>query len=452
MNKSEFLDAVCAEVKCREAHKYIRNELSAHIEEAEEEYIKNGSDRETAMAKAVKGMGSPAEIGKSLDREHRMKPEISIMLLTLVFAVIGLAAMFASRGYGVFSFGKYVISAIIGILALVGTYFFDYTKIEKHSFKIYAVSLCILYIMAFGGAAYNGVRRFLNIGFLSISSESAFIMFTLSFPGMIKRFRGKGIIGMIMLSALALIFVIPILLMPDMKTTMVIYMAFLTVMTSCVLKGYFGENIGRNAFIFDGMNLICIAAAVISASERISYRIAASRDVRGCGWQQHMAQFWLDASKWFGKTDALYKGAGIEKTLPASATDFMFVNVSAVLGRAAALLIVAAAVVFIIRIFMSAFKIKNRYGFALSICACTMLAVQFVIGILVNLGLIPVVSAGIPFISYGGTGYVTNMILTGIILSVWRRNSVAAEMTESTKKRSFIYFENKKLIIDFGSH
>ena len=165
-----------------------------------------------------------------------------------------------------------------------------------------------------------------------------------------------------------------------------------------------------------------------------------------------MAQFWLDASKWFGKTDALYNGAGIEKTLPASATDFMFVNVSAVLGRAAALLIVAAAVVFIIRIFMSAFKIKNRYGFALSVCACTMLAVQFVIGILVNLGLIPVVSAGIPFISYGGTGYVTNMILTGIILSVWRRNSVAAEMTESTKKRSFIYFENKKLIIDFGSH
>ena len=246
---------------------YIRNELSAHIEEAEEEYIKNGSNRETAMAKAVKGMGSPAEIGKSLDREHRMKPEISIMLLTLVFAVIGLAAMFASRGYGVFSFGKYVISAIIGILALVGTYFFDYTKIEKHSFKIYAVSLCILYIMAF-----------------------------------------------------------------------------------------------------------------------------------------------------------------------------------------AALLIAAAAVVFIIRIFMSAFKIKNRYGFALSICACTMLAAQFVIGILVNLGLIPVVSAGIPFISYGGTGYVTNMILTGIILSVWRRNSVAAEMTESTKKRSFIYFENKKLIIDFGSH
>lgn len=28
-----------------------------------------------------------------------------------------------------------------------------------------------------------------------------------------------------------------------------------------------------------------------------------------------------------------------------------------------------------------------------------------------------------PFVSYGGTGYVVNMTLVGIILAVWRRNN-----------------------------
>lgn len=66
---NEYLKSVCAEVRWRQAHDAVREELAAHIEDQTEAYMRSGMERETAERKAVESMGSPAETGLRLDAE-----------------------------------------------------------------------------------------------------------------------------------------------------------------------------------------------------------------------------------------------------------------------------------------------------------------------------------------------------------------------------------------------
>ena len=72
---NEYLKSVCAEVRWRQAHDAVREELAAHIEDQTEAYMRSGMERETAERKAVESMGSPAETGLRLDASYRPKPQ-----------------------------------------------------------------------------------------------------------------------------------------------------------------------------------------------------------------------------------------------------------------------------------------------------------------------------------------------------------------------------------------
>ena len=46
---NEYLKSVCAEVRWRQAHDAVREELAAHIEDQTEAYMRSGMERETAV-------------------------------------------------------------------------------------------------------------------------------------------------------------------------------------------------------------------------------------------------------------------------------------------------------------------------------------------------------------------------------------------------------------------
>ena len=81
--------------------------------------------------------------------------------------------------------------------------------------------------------------------------------------------------------------------------------------------------------------------------------------------------------------------------------------------------------------------------------------IQFLCSILMNLGCFPIIRVSLPFISYGGSSYLVNVFLIGVVLSVWRRNKIlssdAQEQSKTSEQRKRITFENQKLVIDFGT-
>ena len=81
----EFLENVCNEIKYKPIREDISEELSLHIQEQKEDYMKEGFDERNAEEKAVSNMGEAEEIGKKLNKIHRPKFD---WILFIVVAVL----------------------------------------------------------------------------------------------------------------------------------------------------------------------------------------------------------------------------------------------------------------------------------------------------------------------------------------------------------------------------
>lgn len=462
MNKKieTFLDDVCLHIRCKAVHKDIRDELANHIYELKAEYEKEGHDEDKALDMAISAMGKCDEIGERLNKQHKPETEWSLIGLTAVIAVIGGIIMFTSSRFESVqsvSFEKYLIYALIGAGVMAGLYFFDYTKLKKAALPFYFISLLFLIAALLSGAEVNG-RRFFAIGGVLISSDFATVFLLIAIAGFIEKSRGKGGIAVAGILLLALVSVIPILALPNLSMVFVLLICYAVLILSAVIKNHFGgyrkmqlASLGSLGVLFVSF----IACKILSDPGRLervkSFATRGQSDADGGGWQQMMADKWLEASNLFGKTTETVYGYSIDKGMPGITADYVLINIIATLGWVVGIALVLAIAVLIGRMIVTTIKIKNDYGFYLSLGACTNLSAKFIIGVLVNFNLFPPMSVSLPFVSYGGTGYIVSMALVGIILSVWRRNKLigASQSTVVRTKSRFIEFADGKLIINF---
>jgi cell division protein FtsW (lipid II flippase) len=122
-----------------------------------------------------------------------------------------------------------------------------------------------------------------------------------------------------------------------------------------------------------------------------------------------------------------FLGQGLTFTpqvLPELHTDFIFAFITYTFGWIASFLLIALVVGFLVRIALIAGQIKIHYGKLLISGFVSILAIQFLWNILMNLGLAPISGVGLPFISYGGSQLVLNAATVGIISSIYRRINV----------------------------
>lgn len=145
MQIKEFLNNVCEQIKYKPIRNEISEELENHINETKENYIEEGMEEKYAEEKAVNQMGNAEDIGKRLNKIH--KPKFNVQLLILVFILLEFGCLASNLDYS----DKYKINLIIIILSIIPfllIYFFDYRKLQKYSNLIYAIpTVMIIYSM-----------------------------------------------------------------------------------------------------------------------------------------------------------------------------------------------------------------------------------------------------------------------------------------------------------------
>ncbi len=457
---SSFLDNVCIHINCKSLHKDIREELTNHIIELRDRYLRQGSTEETALDMAIASMGDCDEIGSRLNKQHKPQTEWSIIILTAIIAIIGGIIMFTSSKFEslqAVSFEKYLLFAFIGIAVTAALYFFDYTKLKRLALPIYLLTFAALIFTICTGNITAG-RKYISFVGLSLSSNYATLLFLIAFAGFMEKLKNKGGLAVAYLIGIGSVSLLPIMLLPSLSQALVLLAGYAVLTFSAVRRGHFGGSRRLQLFSLGGIaaaGMLALAVSVISEPHRfrrIAVFIARGRnDPSGSGWQQVMADNWLSVSKLFGKTTETISGYGIDMAMPSATTHYVLINVIATLGWAAGIAIIVFAALFILRMLMTAKRVKNSYGYYLSLASCTVLSVQFIISILMNFNLFPPMGVSLPFISYGGTDYVIDMALVGVILSVWRRNNLIAapDKPQVNKSNKFIVFEDGKLIINF---
>lgn len=153
--------------------------------------------------------------------------------------------------------------------------------------------------------------------------------------------------------------------------------------------------------------------------ERILTFIDPTRDPLGAGYHIIQSKLAIGAGKLFGY-GFLNGPQNRLKFIPEQHTDFIFSLVGEEFGFIGALVIIILFMVLFLTGLSIASKSESVGGTIIGIGIISMLCIHMFVNIGMTVGLLPVTGIPLPFISYGRSGLITNMIAIGILSSLRR--------------------------------
>ena len=287
------------------------------------------------------------------------------------------------------------------------------------------IGLLVLVLIPGVGTRVNGAQRWLRYGPASLQpSEIAKLALPLVLARLIcsRRDRLSHLIKGTVPLLLPIAAVVPlVLLQPDLGTA-----AFL--LGGCVLVLFVGGWPIRN-FVISGL-LLAVALSFVALKpyqmRRITGFMAALTDVNEAPYQLKQSLVTLGAGGTFGV--GLGKGWQKLSFLPEANTDFVFAVIGEELGLVGTLGLAALWT----GLYISGLRLlrpRERTSFAwlAGFTLLTQLVMQAALNVAVVVGVVPPKGIPHPLISYGGSNLVVSIVAVGIIVSLSRTDSDAAE-------------------------
>lgn len=348
-----------------------------------------------------------------------------LIALTLCFGIISITMIGSTAYEGQFVFNKDIkvqfAAYILGAIALCVVLLFDYKTFETFEKVLYIGSvLLLLTVYTPLGVEHFGARSWINLGVIDMQpSELVKISFTLLFAGYLT--RNKGGLRTFQGVASACLYAAPflgIIILEDLGSTIVMCVMFVAMIF------YAGINIK----IFGKLSTIAIIATPIMyrfmashQKERIDAFLHPDNLSIGANYQVWMSKVAIGSGGFWGK--GLFQGTQKElKFLPVQKSDFIFSVIVEELGMLGGALVIALYTAFLYRIVKIADNAKDLYGALVVIGIAAMFGFQIFENIAMAMGIMPVTGITLPFISYGGSSVVANMIALGLVLNVGIRS------------------------------
>ncbi|MFJ8414813.1 FtsW/RodA/SpoVE family cell cycle protein [Bacillus paramycoides] len=417
MNKKgeHFLKEVTTHIKSKEAKSFVATELDFHLKQAKNTWIERGLSEEVAEDKAVEQMGSPIKLGQELNKLH--KPKVDWFLIILLVTAMGLGFLpIVALGHTNDLLMNKVIFVILGVATALGMMLLDYRKLERLGWLFYTIGVLILLtIKCFPSAFVNG-EAFIKIGPITIDCLMAIPFFFLAWASFFNNSRLKFMHLLILYLFSLYLFLTTSILLP-----IFIYITMVFVML------WWSKLGKKTAWIITILPIgFFIIKDLFSWSSVKEYRMAR---ILGFLNPEHNVLYLrlkglMSSAGWFG-------ASGKMEFIPAAHTDFVFVSLTYYYGYVLALILVLILSLFVARIMVIAYKINDRYGKLLLVGGVTLFVVQFIYNVGMTLGLLPMASMSLPFISYGLIPTLFHAFIMGIVLSVYRRKDISFRMRKT---------------------
>lgn len=453
MLTKEFLEKVCNQIKYKPIVNDISEELTLHINEQKENYIEYGLDEKAAEERAVENMGDGEEIGKKLNKIHKPRLDVFSLVLTLILIGFGMLVAFikSERLDSVSYFLRILIASLVGLIACVVIYFFDYRKIAKYSGLIYIASslLCIGSIL-FGHTLAGSVW----IGIFGIRISPLYIctyLYIISLAGFLSNYDKQNNIEIKILNKtieinkdFLKIFVLIAISLFLIGAIRKISMFVLTAMTYFILivgnlinqKEYTKNQKAQIIVLLCGV-LICSLVIIINhgmpyLENRLSKILNVQElDPRGNGFLNNQLKKTLENSKLFSGVDSLEDFFGLYDGGDVTALS----TITAYYGKFFTGSIIILIILLSGKLIYNKRQVKDKYGKLLIIGLTSIIVLQAFVNILVNLNIIGFVGVALPFVSYGVNWLLINMMSLALILSVYRRKDINLSSLKEDRKK-----------------
>ena len=344
--------------------------------------------------------------------------DFRLVFLILLLGVISLFAMYSSEQgkFGYYTQSHLYRFATFFIIFIMISFF----RIEfwfKFTYLFYFIILILLFAVDFHGVTSSGSKRWINLFFLNLQPSElmkvALIIFLARYYYKIP-LENVSNIKHIVLPFFALI--VPVFLVasqPDLGTAILIAFGGFAVIWLAGLRIKF--------FLYSFFILICLIPIGVSflkpyQKSRILTFFNPERDPLGAGYQIIQSKIAVGSGGIFGK-GFLQGSQSYLDYLPEKHTDFIFTLFSEEFGFVGSVVLLFIYVLIIYRIILIGSQSKSNFaklycfGFAAAFFS------YVTINMLMVLGLLPIVGAPLPIMSYGGSAMLSMMIGLGIVMS-----------------------------------
>lgn len=319
--------------------------------------------------------------------------------------------------------GRQALWFVVGMVALVLMLMVDYTVLMDYAPLIYwsnIVVLALLYVLATVTKGTVSWYTFGNIGFQPSEMMKISIMLMLA-----RLFAHRSAdmkietFGHLWLPALlTLIPVLLVALQPDMGTAMVIICIALGIM---LIVG-FGK---RLLFTLLGSTALSLPLIWLVLSDTQKDRILvffdSSYDLTNAGYNVYRSKIAIGSGRFLGK--GIFAEGNLSQLdwVPVKESDFIFTVTGEMFGFIGGLILLILFGFLLYRTLRAAMRARDRFGSLVVVGVATMIFVHMFENIGMTMGLMPVTGIPLPFVSYGGSNMVTNLMAYGLVLNIGSR-------------------------------
>jgi rod shape determining protein RodA len=359
-------------------------------------------------------------------------------------------------------FVRQIIWILIGLALMGGISVLPAKIISRFAYQFYGLMILLLILVIFIGKAGQGAERWLVLGPLRLQpSELAKIATVLTVSkyldnketdvNQIKYFSMT--IGLILLPFVliarqpdlgtALVFlaiIIPFLFWAGLNwfnmfiiltplLTIILSFNFWAFLTLMVVMTVILALSRRRPAVLAAIFLLNIIVGVVTPTiwnqlrpyqqKRILTFLNPEQDPKGAGYQIIQSQVAIGSGGFWGK--GYQKGSQTQlRFLPAQHNDFIFSVVGEEYGFLGITVILLIFLVLIIRLIHLASLVKDRFSSHVVLGIATIFLFHILINIGMTIGMAPVTGLPLPFFSYGGSFMMTNLMMIGLVLNIYR--------------------------------
>ena len=365
------------------------------------------------------------------------KMDVGILTLMVCFMIIS-AMLLYSVGNGDPEYANHYKKTIVfyaaGFVLVMIVSLVDYRIFLKYWYYSYGIGLVLLMAVFFLGSKVNGATGWFQLpgGFAFQPAEAGKIVVILTVAYLMGRRQGENLLFSKDLLPIALIIAVPFMLVvvqPDLGNA-VIYLVIVLGMLWIGNVKYTHVLIGLTTVIGGALLIVTLFASyntqiekfaeehgVRHWYERINTFVDPSNADANQAYQSRNAKIAVGSGGLVG--DGFLKGDSKKRgAVPYTYSDSIFVVVGEEFGFQGSALLLLLYFLLIYRMIIIAFQCLDIKGSFIIIGIVSMYVFQVFQNVGMMIGIMPITGITLPFVSYGGTSLMLNMMCIGLVFSV----------------------------------
>ena len=287
----------------------------------------------------------------------------------------------------------------------------------RQAYIFYILGILLLLLVIFFGISASGSKRWINLFIMNLQpSELMKIAIIVCFARYYHRIQSSDIQSYKYLLQPIILLLIPcylVITQPDLGTAILIAGSGLAIIWLA------GLNL--KYFIYSGLILLVSLPFVISIlkpyqKSRILTFFNPDRDPLGAGYQIIQSKIAIGSGGLLGK-GFLQGTQSYLEFLPEKHTDFIFTLFSEEFGFVGSMVLILLYALLIYRIIRIGFSSRSFFAKLYCFGFASALFLYIFVNIAMVVGLLPIVGAPLPIMSYGGSSMLSIMLGLGIVMS-----------------------------------